>query len=258
MFLASGASLIKRKSKISMQFEELTKDIKEYDKFVKEDFEEEYLYQEFESEENNNINYNQNIIIKKNNFQKFIIYFNFKLNENKEFIFPIESDLFNIDNQYVDELIENIINKINNKSITINYNSKEYIISLKNYENNNKKEFLIQNYELRFCNKKTLKPKFDLPPISHIILIKNIINEKISFICKNNLYILLIEKYEEKNHKYEEEIEETEEIDEEEEESEDEYENKKNINKKIKIEIYNNSKFDENGRCKDKSFCLII
>jgi hypothetical protein len=65
MFLASEASLIKRKSKISMQLEELTKDIKEYDKFVKEELEEEYLYQEFESEENNNINYSQNIIIKK-------------------------------------------------------------------------------------------------------------------------------------------------------------------------------------------------
>ena len=106
-----------------MQFEELNKDIKEYDKLMKEEFEEANLYEEFESDENNNINYNyENIIIKKYNFKKFTINFYFKLNENKDFIFPIESDLFNIDNQYVYELIENIIKKINDKSITINDN----------------------------------------------------------------------------------------------------------------------------------------
>jgi len=138
-----------------MQFEELAKEIKEYDKVMKEEFEEENLYENFELEENNNIiNYNPDFINKKNNYKKFIVNFYFKLNEIKEFIFPIESDLFDIDNQYAYELIENIINKINNKSITINNNSNEYIISLKNCENNNKKDFLIENYELRLCIKK--------------------------------------------------------------------------------------------------------
>ena len=246
-----------------MQFEELAKEIKEYDKLMKEEFEEENLYEEFELEENNNIiNYNPDIIIKKNNYKKFIINFYFKLNENKEFTFPIESDIFDIDNHYVYELIENIIKKINNQSITINNNSNEYIISLKYYENNNKKEFLIQNYELRFCNKKTLKPKFYLPPISSNILLNNIKNENISFICKNSLYIILIEKFEDKNYKYEETIDEIEDKEGEEEEEfeddEDEYENENNINKKIKIKINKNKKYDENGSCKGKSFCLII
>ena len=244
-----------------MQFEELAKEIKEYDKLMKEEFEEENLYEEFELEENKNIiNYNPDIIIKKNNFKKFIINFYFKLNENKEFTFPIESDIFDIDNQYVYELIENIIKKINNQSISINNNSNEYIISLKNYENNNKKEFLTQNYELRLCNKKTLKPKFYLPPISSNILLNNIINENISFICKNSLYIILIEKFEDKNGKYEDTIDESEDKNEEEEEEyeDDEYENENNINKKIKIKINNNKKYDENGSCEGKSFCLII
>ena len=243
-----------------MQFEELNKDIKEYDKLMKEEFEEANLYEEFESDENNNINYNyENIIIKKYNFKKFTINFYFKLNENKDFIFPIESDLFNIDNQYVYELIENIIKKINDKSITINDNSNEYIISLKNYENNNKKEFFTENYELRLCNKKTLKPKFDLPPISSNFLLNNIVNERLSFICKNKLYIILIEKFEDKIDKYEETIDESEDKDEEEEEEyDDEYENEKNINKKIKIVINRNIKYDKNGGCKDKSFCIII
>ena len=255
--LASGTSLVKRKSKISIQFEELTRDIKEYDKLMKEEFEEENLYDDFESEENNNnIYYNQNIIINKNNIKKFIINFYFKLN-NKEFIFPIESDLFNIDAQYTYELIENIINQINNKSITINNNSNEYIISLKGGERNNKIEFYMKNYELRFCNKKTLKPKFDLPPFSSKILLYNIFNEKISIICKNKLYIILFEKLEDRKEEYKEKIDGIEDKDEEEEEeSEDEYE--KNINKKIKIKINNNSKFDKNDNCKDKSFCLIL
>ena len=104
-----------------MQFEELAKEIKEYDKLMKEEFEEEKLYEEFELEENNNIiNYNPDVIIKKNNFKKFIVNFYFKLNENKEFTFPIESDIFDIDNQYVYELIENIIKKINNQLLFIN------------------------------------------------------------------------------------------------------------------------------------------
>ena len=241
-----------------MQFEELTKEIKEYDKLMKEEFEEEYLYEDFESEGNNNINYNENNIFEKNIFKKFTINFYFQLNEKKDFIFPIESNLFNIDNQYTYELIENIIKKINDKLITIINNSNEYIISLKNTENNNKIEFFMENYELRFCNKKTLKPKFDLPPISSNILLNNIMKEKISFICKNKLFILLIEKYEEKKDNYEEKIDESVDKDKEEEEYDDEYENKKIINKKIKIKINNNSKFEKNYSSKDKSFCLII
>ena len=64
----------------------------------------------------------------------------------------------NPDTQYGYDLIENIIDKINDKSLVINYNSKEYIISLKTSENN-KINFYSDNYELKLCKKKKFKTK---------------------------------------------------------------------------------------------------
>ena len=124
------------------------------------------------------------------------IYFYFKLNNNNEFIFPIESDLLNIDKQYGYELIENIIKKINNNSIIIDYNSKKYKVSLKDSEYENKKYFYSKNYELRLCKKKNCKPSYDFPEFDSFSLIKNFANERISFISKNDLNIIIIENYE--------------------------------------------------------------
>jgi hypothetical protein len=174
-----------------------------------------------------------------------MVYFYFKLNEKYDFSIPIESDLLDVDIQYGYELIENIINKINNNSININYDCKKYYVSLKNCENNNK-NFYMENYELRPCSKKTLKPKFDSPSFSSSILLNNFIDKNISMVCKNNLYIFLIEKYEE-----EEDEEDTDNQYYEEDNS-----NNNDLNKlKIKKDI---SKFDKDDGSNCNSNCILI
>ena len=114
------------------------------------------------------------------NISKFRIYFFFKLNEKKEFIFPIESDSFDLDNQNVSDLILNIIKKINDKKITINYNLKECVLLLNVSEKN-----IYIDYELRPCNPITHAPNNDDEPY----LAKNKLNvieaQEISFVLKN-------------------------------------------------------------------------
>ena len=56
--IADELNLGKKKSKISIFAEELTKEIKEYDKLVKEEILEENFYDEFKYNENEKINYN--------------------------------------------------------------------------------------------------------------------------------------------------------------------------------------------------------
>jgi hypothetical protein len=152
----------------------------------------------------------------------------------------------NPDTQYGYDLIENIIDKINDKSLVINYNSKEYIISLKTSENN-KINFYSDNYELKLCKKKNLKPNYDLPSFYSSILLKNIINEKICLTCKNNLYIMLLEKIEE-NNKNIEIIDDNKEV-----------ENDVNNNKKVKIKINKKDcKYDKDSYHTCKNICIII
>lgn len=249
-----------------MQIEEMTKEIKDYDKFVKEELEEDNFFDEFESNENDNTNIlNENSKIILNHLKIFKIYFYFKLNAKNEFIFPIESDSLNINKQYGYELINNIINKINNMPIAINFSLKEYIISLKNSDNNSK-EFHTNNFELRFCHKKTLKPNYDKPPFSPNSLLADIQNERISFICKNKLYIMLIEKYvdnktlkneKEKNNVKEKKICEEDNL--EEEEQYEEEEEGEDDNKKIIIKIQTNDcKYKKSDKCTCISFCSLI
>lgn len=240
--IADELNLGKKKSKISIFAEELTKEIKEYDKLVKEEILEENCYDEFKFNENEKINYNNKDIT--NNTKIFIVYFYLELNKNNTYIFPIESDLLNINTQYGYDLIENIIYKINNQSMIINNNSKQYIFSLKNCQNSNK-NFYVENYELRLCKKNGLKPKFDLPPFSPSVSLKNILNEKISLICKNSLYIMLLEKS----------------VDSEELNYEKEFKNEINEEKdeKIKIRIRKeNIKFDNNSNHNCKNRCNIF
>ena len=126
--------------------------------------------------------------------KKFKVYFYFNLNNKQEYNFCIESDLLNINNQYGYDLIRNIIKKVNNESRVINNDSKNFIISLKDCENEDD-TFYINNFELRKCKKNTLKPNKELPPFSSNLLLNNILDDSISLICKNNIYIMLIEKY---------------------------------------------------------------
>lgn len=144
--------------------------------------------------------------------------------------------------QYVYHLIENIIKKINNKLINIIHNSKKYIISLE-------KKFPVKNYELRPCKKSNLKPKNDLPPYDSFSLLKNIANERLSFVTKNNVNIILIEVFDNCNNIKSEDIKEESESDEEEE--------IKQENKKLKISI-NRQSNDKYEKERYDSSCLVI
>lgn len=185
--------------------EELNNQSNENEKEKKEELLQD-SYNEDENEFNELIDSNifENIKGNINIFKKFNIYFYLNLNTDNIFIFNIKTNIFEINKSYIYELIKDIVNKINDKRFEIKYNSFEYIISLKDIEEENK-DFYIKNYELKPCKKKNYLPKFDSPSYSSSSLIKNIENENISFISKNPLNILLMKKernYEESKSKY--------------------------------------------------------
>jgi len=196
----------RRLSKISIQMEKIQQEIKEYDEFVKNEIEEdEDIYDELDEEFNcsefdyhekkqyyNSFNADYTFI----NFKSFKVYFYFEINKDCNFIFPIDSDKFNVEKHYIYELLKNIVKLINNKNIFINYNNNKYIISLKDCEDNND-DFYIKNYEIKPCKKSTFAPKFDLPSYDSHSLLANIVKERISFVSKNPLNIMLIQNYEE-------------------------------------------------------------
>ena len=131
----------------------------------------------------------------ENKVKNYNIYFYLNLNKENSFIFPIKSDFFKINKQYIYELIKNIVKKINNENIIIKYNSKDYIISLKDIEDDDDIDFYIKNYELKPCKKKTFMPKSDSPSYSSSSLLKNIEKENISFVSKLPLNIMIREKF---------------------------------------------------------------
>ena len=83
----------------------------------------------------------------------------------------------------------NIIKKINNKKICINYSSNEFILLLKEPVKD-----LRNNYELRPCKKKTHKPKFDYPSYSLDAKLIGVNKDRVSFIVKDSDNIILKEK----------------------------------------------------------------
>ena len=119
------------------------------------------------------------------NISKFRIYFFFKLNEKKEYIFPIESDTFDLDNQNVSDLIQNIIKKINDKKITINYNFKEFTLLLNVSEKN-----IYIDYELRPCDPLTHTPNNDDEPYSAKNKLNVIDAQEISFVSKTPINLI--------------------------------------------------------------------
>lgn len=121
--------------------------------------------------------------------KKFKICFYFKIGENEN-INVIEYDYFDIEKKHIYELLENLVKKINEKKISINYKDREYDLSLQESE---EKNFYAENYEIRL-SKNNLSPKYDLPPFSSDINLKNMLNEKLCFIPKNQVNILLREK----------------------------------------------------------------
>ena len=98
IFLAEATTSIPRKkSKISIQMDEMKNKSKD-EEYLKE-LDDGNEFDEFENELNfdsKKLNSAKNDV---NNFAKFNTYFYFKLNENKDFIFPIQSDLFNKNKQ---------------------------------------------------------------------------------------------------------------------------------------------------------------
>lgn len=189
-------SIPRKKSKISIQMDEL-KNKSEDDEYFKE-LNDGNEFDEFENElycNSKKLNLDKKNVDK---YFKFNIYFYFKLDENNEYIFPIQSDIFNKSKQYVHELIKNIIKKINEKNIVINFNNVDYIVSLKDTEDDDD-DFYIKNYELKPCKKKNFKPKDDCPSFSSNSLLENVDNKLISFISKNSLNVMIREKFEENN-----------------------------------------------------------
>lgn len=199
-------------------------------------------YDEFNEDDNINIGIS-NVNDCKINIKKFKVYFFFNLNEKNEYIFPFESDLLNINEQYGYDLIKNIIRKINNKSLVINYDSKDYILSIKENESDDKINFYINNFEIRKYKIETSKLNNEVPPFSSELLLNKIPDDSISFICKNNIYIMLIEKVDndKEKEKYEDDFV----------ESEEQSDNKnENLNQKLKEYDY-----QDDSRCKS---CIII
>ena len=103
----------------------------------------------------------------------------------------IESDELNIDNQCVSDLISNIVKKINTEKININYENNEFILSLKEYENN---DLYNNNYELRPCDKISHKPKYNCPCFSPESMLDELIGQEIFFVVKKLDNIKLSEK----------------------------------------------------------------
>ena len=131
-----------------------------------------------------------------NELNKYNVYFYFTI-KDKEFVFPFVSDIFNIYEDNVNKLIKNIVEKINEKRISIKVDNIDYIVSLKKCEESeNEEDFYAKNYEIKPCKKKNFRPKLDSPSFSPKSLLKYIDNEKISFISKCPLNIMLREKME--------------------------------------------------------------
>ena len=150
--------------------------------------EDSYINYNLDEEENshyilNSINNNFN------NYKQFKIYFYLSINENKDYVFPIKTDIFNIKKHCVSDLIRNMVKKINKKKLIININSINYIISLREFDEENNNDLYEQSYELKKWNKKDLKPKNDAKEFASDLLLKEIINEKISFVSKNPIYV---------------------------------------------------------------------
>ena len=118
---------------------------------------------------------------KENIFYKYNIYFSF-LFDKKEFSVSIESDVFNIYKNNVQDLIKNIINKINEKNIIIQNNKINYILSLKDSD---EQDFYKNNYELRNYKKD------EYIIYSSDLLLSEIKETKLNFVTKNYLNIMI-------------------------------------------------------------------
>ena len=165
---------------------------------INENEEEESLKENDFNELNDELNKLQNSNLFDNNknninkYKQYNIYFYLYINKDNIFILPIQSDFFNVNKQYTHELIKNSVKKINEQKFIIKYNSINYIISLKDIEDDEENmDFYSHNYELKICKKTNFFPKDDAPCYCPDSLLKNIEKENISFILKNSLNVML-------------------------------------------------------------------
>ena len=170
-------------------------EIKEYDDLVKNELNNSQdMSDEFDDFNNNYYKDDENYYDKEENVCEkinFIIYLYFNIN-NQEFIFPIETLVYN-DNQFVYELIIDIIHKFNSEKKEITLNNKKYIINLKETDNEDTdKNFCQNNYVLKPA-KKNFKPKIDMPNYCIDTILKNLKNERICLFSINQQNILLQE-----------------------------------------------------------------
>jgi len=182
-------------SKLTLLLEKNQNEIKEYDDLVKNELNNSQdMSDEFDDFNNNFFKNDENYYNKEENICEkinFIIYVYFNIN-NQEFIFPIESPIYN-DNQFVYELIIDIINKFNSEKKEITLENKKYIINLKETDNDNSdNNFCQNNYALKPA-KKSFKPKMDMPNYCIDTILKNLKNERICLLSINQQNILLQE-----------------------------------------------------------------
>ena len=149
---------------------------------------------EFDEFNNNYYKDDENYYNKEENICEkinFIIYLYFNIN-NQEFIFPIESPIYN-DNQSVYQLIVDIINIFNSEKKEITLKNKKYIINLKETDNDNPDNNFYQNNYILKPAKKSFKPKMDMPNYCIDTILKNLKNERICLLSINQQNILLKE-----------------------------------------------------------------
>ena len=149
---------------------------------------------EFDEFNNNYYKDDENYYNKEENICEkinFIIYLYFNIN-NQEFIFPIESPIYN-DNQSAYQLIVDIINKFNSEKKEITLKNKKYIINLKETDNDNPDNNFYQNNYILKPAKKSFKPKMDMPNYCIDTILKNLKNERICLLSINQQNILLKE-----------------------------------------------------------------
>lgn len=177
--------LKKRKiSKISLQMEELKQKIKTIKELEDYSTDENDFYLDESSRcSKSSLKSNESNTKKENVFNKFDIFFSFKFNQ-KDFIISIESDVFNLNQNNIEDLVKNTIKKINEKNIFFQDNKINYILSLKDCEEDSNEDFYKDNYELISYDKKIINYPFDL-------ILNEVKNQKINLICKNTLNIMI-------------------------------------------------------------------
>ena len=179
----------KRKSKISMKIEESNNK-----EDIEQEFNDEDYFSDFDdnytSDESNKVNNNHTEI------KNFNIYFYFEYNKRKQYIIPISTESFNVNNIHIIDLIKYVIYKINNSNILIKYDDIDYSISLKDLEDddeeNEKLEFYNDNYEIKPFEFWT---KNNCLSYSSSSLLSEIKEENLTFVSKNTLNIMLVKKF---------------------------------------------------------------